>query len=316
VKDQPVIRALCVCGPTSSGKSDAALAAAEAVGGEIINADSRQVYAGMQIGTGWPSPEAMSRVPHHLYGIISPGERYSAVRFVDDARAAIAGVVQRGRLPILVGGTGLYIEALAGTMPIDRPAGGEELRNRVVREARLHPHETLRDWLRALDPAAAVRVPSGDRYRTLRAIESALAKRDEDIKTHDVAAETRRSLPDIRLTTVILRVARAELRQRIAERVLAMFAAGLEEEAASIRARWPDAPGLTSIGYAEALAIDDGTATRGEAIARCTLRTSQYAARQETWFRRFRNARIVEAGERAAALRAVTDAARETAGGT
>jgi tRNA dimethylallyltransferase len=312
----PVIRALCVCGPTSSGKSDAALAAAEAVGGEIINADSRQVYAGMQIGTGWPSDEAMSRVPHHLYGIISPAERYSAVRFVDDARAAIAGVALRGRLPILVGGTGFYIEALAGTMPIDRPAGGEDLRNRVLREARIHPHETLRDWLRALDRVSAARVPAGDRYRTLRAIESALATRDERIRSDGLADGERRMLPEIRLTTVVLRVARAELRLRIGVRVAAMFAAGLEEEAASVRARWPGAPGLTSIGYAEAVAIEDGTATRGEAIARCTLRTSQYAARQETWFRRFRNARIVEAGERAVALRAVTDVARETAGGT
>ena len=312
----PVIRALCVCGPTSSGKSDAALAAAEAAGGEIVNADSRQVYAGMQIGTGWPSADAMSRVPHHLYGIISPAERYSAVRFVDDARAAIAGIAQRGRLPVLVGGTGLYIEALAGTMPIDRPAGGEEVRSRVLREARTHPHETLRDWLRALDPTSAARVPSGDRYRTLRAIESALAKREERISADDSASRPGRTLPEIRLTTVVLRVTRADLRLRIAERVLAMFAAGLEEEAASVRARWPDAPGLTSIGYAEALAIEDGTATRDEAIARSTLRTSQYAARQETWFRRFRNARIVEAGERAPALRAVTDAARETAGGT
>jgi tRNA dimethylallyltransferase len=311
----PVIRALCVCGPTSSGKSDAALAAAETVNGEIINADSRQVYAAMRIGTGWPSAEAMARVPHHLYGIVAPAERYSAVRFVDDARAAIAEVAARGRLPILVGGTGFYIEALAGTMPIDRPAGGEEVRSRVLREALTHPHETLRDWLRALDPASSARVPAGDRYRTLRAIEAALAKRDAR-GAAGFADQARRQLPEIRLTTVLLHVARSDLRRRIVERVMTMFAAGLEEEAVAVRARWPDAPALTSIGYAEALAIADGTATRSEAIARCTLRTSQYAARQETWFRRFRNARIVEAGERAVATRAVTDAARETAGGT
>jgi tRNA dimethylallyltransferase len=316
VKGQPVIRALCVCGPTSSGKSDAALAAAEAVGGEIVNADSRQVYAAMRIGTGWPSIEAMSRVPHHLYGIISPAERYNAVRFADDARAAIAGIAARGRLPILAGGTGFYIEALAGTMPIDRPAGGEALRNRVLREALTHPHEALRAWLHALDPASASRVPAGDRYRTVRAIESALAGRDARIPVDGVTRSPSKSLPELQLTTVVLRVARTDLRDRIAKRVTAMFAAGLEEEAALVRARWPDAPGLTSIGYAEALAIADGTATRSEAIARCTLRTSQYAARQETWFRRFRNARVIEAGERAAALRAVTDAARETASGT
>jgi tRNA dimethylallyltransferase len=310
-----VIRALCVCGPTSSGKSDAALAAAEAVGGEIVNADSRQIYAEMRIGTGWPSAEAMARVPHHLYGIVSPNERYSAVRFVDDARAMIADIAARGHLPILVGGTGLYIEALAGTMPIDRPAGGEELRTRVRREAHIHEHETLREWLIAIDPPAAMRVHAGDRYRTLRAIESALASRDNSLQRRAIA---RRSSPlqNILLTIVVMSVARAELRIRIAKRVDEMFAAGLEEEARSVRERWPMAPALTSIGYAEALAITDGAATRAEAIARCTLRTSQYAARQETWFRRLRTARIIEAGDRAAALRAVTAAARETAAGT
>ena len=303
-----------MCGPTSSGKSDAALAAAEEVGGEIINADSRQIYAELRIGTGWPSVDAMARVPHHLYGIISPAQRYNARQFVVDARTAIVGVAARGRLPILVGGTGLYIEALAGTMPIDRPAGGEQLRRRVLGEAQTHPHETLREWLVALDPQAAERVPGGDRYRTLRAIEAALAKREEII---GIAPDDRGLPPTgIQLTSVVMSVARSELRIRIAQRVIAMFAEGLEEEARSVRARWPAAPALTSIGYAEALAIADGTATRSEALARCTMRTSQYAARQETWFRRFRTARVVQAGDRAAASRAVVVAAREIAGGT
>ncbi len=308
--------ALCVCGPTSSGKSDAALAAAEAVGGEIVNADSRQIYAGMRIGTGWPSIEAMARVPHHLYGLIAPSERYNAVRFAADARAAIADIALRGRLPIIVGGTGFYIEALAGTMPIDRPAGGDSLRRRVLSEAQTHPHEMLREWLAALDPAAAARVPAGDRYRTLRAIEAALAARDARSEVGREPAEDAAPRAEIRLTIILLRVARDELRARIARRVVEMFAAGLEEEAGSVRARWPSAPGLTSIGYAEALAIADGAATRAEAISRCTLRTSQYAARQETWFRRFRTARVTEAGDRAVALRAVTLAARETIAGT
>jgi tRNA dimethylallyltransferase len=307
---------LCVCGPTSSGKSDAALAAAEAVGGEIVNADSRQIYAGMRIGTGWPSIEAMARVPHQLYGLIAPSERYSAVRFAADARAAIADIAARGRLPIIVGGTGFYIEALAGTMPIDRPAGGEALRRRVLREAQTHPHEALREWLTALDSAAATRVPPGDRYRTLRAIEAALAARDERSEFGDVQTAHAAQHPEIHMTTVLLRVARDELRARIARRVIEMFAGGLVGEAESVRARWPFAPGLTGIGYAEALAVLDGAATRDEAIARCTLRTSQYAARQETWFRRFRTARIAEAGDRMHASRAVTLAARETVAGT
>ena len=310
------LRALCVCGSTSSGKSDAALAAAEAVGGEIVNADSRQIYAGMRIGTGWPSVEAMARVPHHLYGHVAPSERYNAVRFAADARAAIAEIAQRGRVPIIVGGTGFYIEALAGTMPIDRPAAGDALRLRVLREAQIHPHETLRDWLQALDRVACARVPSGDRYRTLRAIEAALAARDERIDQKGGAAETIAPQTEVVLTTVLLRVPRDELRARIARRVVEMFAAGLENEARSVRARWPSAPALTSIGYAEALAVIDGAATRAEAMSRCTLRTSQYAARQETWFRRFRTARVVEAGDRSDAPRAVTAAARETIAGT
>jgi tRNA dimethylallyltransferase len=114
----------------------------------------------------------------------------------------------------------------------------------------------------------------------------------------------------------VLRVPRADLRIRIAQRVGAMFAKGLEEEAIAVRLHWPTAPALTSIGYAEALAIADGAATREEAIARCTLRTSQYAARQETWFRRLRTARVIEADDRVVASRAVIAAARETAAGT
>ncbi|HEY5094036.1 MAG TPA: tRNA (adenosine(37)-N6)-dimethylallyltransferase MiaA [Candidatus Eremiobacteraceae bacterium] len=310
------IEALCVCGPTSSGKSDAALAAAEDVGGEIVNADSRQIYEGMPIGTGWPSAGAMARVPHHLYGIVSPAVRYSAARFVTDARIAIAEIAARGRLAVLVGGTGLYIEALAGTMPIDRPAGSDELRTRVRREVQLHSHEALREWLGALDPIAAQRVPAGDRYRTIRALEAALAKREEGIECASAPSEPRVPAPEIHLRVFVMNVARAELRLRIAARVGAMFAAGLEDEAQSIRARWPAAPALTGIGYAEALAIADGTATRGEAISRCTLRTSQYAARQDTWFRRLRTARIIEAGDRTAASRAVTAAAREIAART
>lgn len=311
-----IIEALCVCGPTSSGKSDAALAAADDVGGEIVNADSRQIYEDMPIGTGWPSADAMARVPHHLYGIVSPADRYSAARFVADARSTIREIASRGRLAVLVGGTGFYIEALAGTMPIDRPAGSDELRTRVRREAQLHSHETLREWLGALDPAAATRVPAGDRYRTIRALEAALAKREERTERAAAAPEPRAPGAQIRLRILVMHVVRAELRLRIAARVRAMFDAGLEEEARSIRARWPEAPALSSIGYAEALAIADGTATRTEAIARCTLRTSQYAARQDTWFRRLRSAHVIEAGDRTAASRAVTAAARETAAGT
>ena len=172
------LRALALCGPTASGKSELASRLAAEIGGEVVNADSRQIYAGMRIGTGWPSDEQFARAPHHGYGTIAAGDRYSAGRFVEDARATINDVIARNKLPILVGGTGLYIEALAGSMPLDRPIAGDELRARVRHEADVHPHAALRSWLEAIAPDAAARIKPGDRYRTLRAIEAALAARE------------------------------------------------------------------------------------------------------------------------------------------
>jgi tRNA dimethylallyltransferase len=300
------IAALCICGPTSAGKSDCAVAAADAADGEIVNADSRQIYAGMRIGTGWPSEAAMRDVPHHLYGFVPPGERYSAGRFVQDAGSAIRSIASRGKLPILVGGTGLYIEALNGSMPMDRPTGDETVRARVRAESRIHPHDVLYDWLTAMDPNAAVRVGQGDRYRTLRALEAALARRgraDDPIRPR---------ADDIRLAIMVLSVSRDELRRRIGARVDAMLAAGLVAEALSLRAQWPESPALTGIGFAEALAYVDGAATSRELYTRVVQRTSQYASRQATWFRRMRGASVINADDVASAARAAAAAARET----
>ncbi len=298
--------ALCICGPTSAGKSACAVAVAEALDGEIVNADSRQIYAAMRIGTGWPSVQAMQRIPHHMYGSISPTERYSAGRFVEDAGAAIRSIALRGRLPILVGGTGLYVEALGGTMPMDRPIGDETVRARVRAESIVHPHEALRDWLSALDPSAAQRVRPGDRYRTLRALEAALARR------HALREPTRLRAHDIRLNVMVLTVSRDVLRRRIRARVDEMLDAGIVAEALAVRARWPDAPALTGIGFAEAIAYADGATTLAETRERIVLRTSRYASRQATWFRRMRGAIAIDASDIDSAARAVTAAARES----
>jgi tRNA dimethylallyltransferase len=308
------IAALCICGPTSAGKSDCAVAAADAADGEIVNADSRQIYAGMRIGTGWPPEETMHRVPHHLYGVVSPDERYSAARFVDDAGSAIRSIARRGKLPILVGGTGLYIEALNGSMPMDRPPGDEFVRARVRAESRIHPHAVLFDWLTAIDPSAAARVGSNDRYRTLRALEAALVHHQS---AHDpvrplVGNPIRPRAGDIRLDIIVLSVSRDEIRRRVRARVDAMLAEGLVAEALSVRARWPAAPALTGIGFAEALAYADGTATSRELFARVVQRTTQYASRQATWFRRMRDARVIDADDVTHAVRAAVAAARET----
>ena len=282
------LRALALCGPTATGKSELASLLAQHVGGEVVNADSRQIYAGMRIGTGWPSDEQFARAPHHGYGTIAPSERYSAGRFVEDARATIAGITARGAIPILVGGTGLYIEALAGTMPLDRPVADDQLRTRLRAEAATHPPEVLRDWLLAIAPDAAARISPGDRYRTLRALEAALAV-GEIQEPSEHGGRRARGEP-ARLTVVVLEAAPAALAGQISSRVHAMFEHGLIEEALAVRREHGDAPALTGIGYAEALSYAGGTATRADAVSRTIERTRAYAKRQRTWFRRIADA--------------------------
>jgi len=302
-----VSRALVICGPTASGKSQTALGVAEELGGEIINADSRQIYRGMSIGTGMPPPSAFERAPHHLYGFVDPEQRYSAVRYVHDADAAIAAITARGHLPIVVGGTGFYIEALVGTMPLDRPPGDEALRARLRREAQVHPREVLWEWLAAISKTRAEATRPSDSYRILRALESALVERTEPNDSSD-----RDSLrPKLKSAVVVLRVHRAAIAARIAQRVTAMFAHGLIEEAQAVRAAARDAPALSGLGYAEALAVVDGLATRAEALTLTIRRTERYAKRQQTWFRRMSAADMVDADDLEVALRTIVARARE-----
>jgi tRNA dimethylallyltransferase len=306
VSDAGTWRALVICGPTGSGKSSIAVRVALALGGEIVNADSRQVYRGLVVGTASPTPDQLAAVPHHLYGFVDPAERYSAGAYRSDALRAIGGIAARGRLPIVVGGTGLYIEALAGTMPLDRPIADDAVRARVQREAASHPNEFLRAWLETVDPAAARRIPPGDRYRTLRALEATLASKSLELP---VGARANGS---VRMRTAVVDVPRAVLVQRIEQRVRRMFDDGLIDEARRTHARYPNSPALTGIGYLEALAYVHGEMTHAEMIAAATARTVRYAKRQRTWFRRMRDAVTVEATDESAAAHALIGLARES----
>jgi tRNA dimethylallyltransferase len=301
-----VTRALVICGPTSSGKSEVALAIAEQLGGEIVNADSRQIYRGMSIGTGMPSQTAFERIPHHLYGFVDPGERYSAARYTHDADAAISAIAARGRLPVVVGGTGFYIEALVGTMPLDRPPGDEVLRERLRREVQMHPPDVLWEWLRVLSPERAASTRRSDPYRILRALESVLIERTE-IETSEHAPQR----PKLDCIIAVLQLPRGVLRTRIVQRVHEMFARGLVNEAQAVRAHTVDAPALSGLGYAEALAMFDGLTTPAEAVALTIRRTERYAKRQETWFRRMRATHVVDANNADVALSTIAALARE-----
>ena len=273
---------LIITGQTASGKSALALELAERFGAEIVGADSRQIYRGMPIGTAAPSDEDRARVPHHLVEFLDPRERYSAARFVADAVAAIDDVHARGKRAIVVGGTGFYVRALAGDVTLS-PAFDAQVRERLAREARVHPPDVLAAWLQALAPARAAAIAANDPYRVMRALEVALVERASDApRAEDGASRENLRSRGITFRKLYLDVAPDVLERRIAARVDTMLANGFIEEAERIGG---DAVAADAVGYREALAYLAGFATRGELRAHLVRNTRRYAKRQATWFR-------------------------------
>jgi tRNA dimethylallyltransferase len=270
---------LILAGPTASGKTALALALAERFGAEIVGADSRQIYRGMPLGTAAPTDAERARVPHHLVAFLDPHERYSAARYVVDARRAIDEIAARGRRAIVAGGTGFYIRALCGDVTLDA-AYDPAVRARVAAEARIHPPEALAAWLAVLAPARAAAIDPGDPYRVARALEAALAARAE-------ASPRREPLPTLRsggipFAKLVLDVDPATLLERIERRVDGMLAGGLVAEAERVGI---DAVAADAVGYREALAYAAGWSTAAELRAQLIRATRRYAKRQATWFR-------------------------------
>lgn len=270
-----------IAGPTASGKSALALALAESTGGTIINADSAQVYAELRLLTARPSPAEEARAPHHLFGHVAGGDDYSAARWAAEARAVIAKAHREGRLPILVGGTGLYLRTLLdGIAPVPAidPAIRGEIRALPVAEA----HRALA----LLDPAAAAKLNPADTTRVARALEVVRS-------TGRPLAEWQRARAGgigdaVSLHALVLLPPRDWLSERIDARLEAMVAAGAGEEVRALLARHDipaNAPVRRAIGVAELAGWIEGRWSRGEAIARAQLATRQYAKRQYTWFR-------------------------------
>ncbi len=270
---------LIVSGPTASGKTQVALRLAERLDAEIVGADSRQVYAGMQIGTAAPDAGERARAPHHLVGFLDPHERYSAARFVEDALAAIAAIHARGRMALVVGGTGFYVRALCGDVAL---AGVHDsaLRARLAAEARLHPVPVLHAWLAALAPLRAAAISPNDPYRITRALEVALAERAVPAAETALPARSLRSL-GIPFVKAWLEIGEAELERRIAARVERMLAGGFLEEAERIG---PGAVAADAVGYPQAFAYLAGWSSEPELRAALLRATRRYAKRQRTWF--------------------------------
>ena len=274
----------CLTGPTACGKTELALELAERVPLEIISMDSALVYRGLDIGTAKPTLGVRSAVPHHLIDILDPTEAYSAGRFARDAGALIDEIHARGRLPLLVGGTLLYLRALRDGLAV-LPRGDQAVRAELDREAAELGLKALHDRLRRVDPAAAERIAPSDRQRIQRALEvHALTSRP--ISELQRANDDRRR-PGV-LAIALVPESRAELAVRIERRFDAMVAAGFREEVERLRARGdlnPDLPAMRAVGYRQLWAHLDGDYTWDEARAKAIVATRQYAKRQLTWLR-------------------------------
>jgi len=272
-------RTLILIGPTGVGKTAVALALAEHWPVEVISADSRQVYRGLDIATAKATPRERRRVPHHLLDLVPPGERYSAGRFASDASDALAEVRSRGGFPVVVGGTGLYVRALTEGLfaepPLDRPR-----REALAAVTEQMDHATLVRWASRLDPE----FPGGTgRQRATRAIEMALLT-GRPLSWWQRTAATGAS---VKGWVVRLTAPRAVLHQRIDARAAEMVRRGLVEEVAAALADGAplSGPGMDGIGVREAVDVLQGRLAREELATTIGAATRKYAKRQETWFR-------------------------------
>ena len=290
MKPAPVV---LLMGPTASGKTGLALALAEHLPVEIVSVDSAQVYRGMDVGTAKPSPAIRASVPHHLIDRADPSERYSAARFCEDARAAIAGIQQRGRLPLLVGGTMLYFRALQAGLS-DLPPADPALRAQLAAEAAQHGWPALHARLAQRDPASAGRLHPNDAQRIQRALEI-VEQGGAPVASQQAARSGGLSGPVIKLALVPAQ--RRHLHERIRQRFHEMMDAGFLDEVRALRARGdlnPDLPSMRAVGYRQLWAHLDGDGDLATAIERGIAATRQLAKRQLTWLRAEREVEVLD----------------------
>ena len=301
------VRALCLAGPTAAGKTAVALALAERLPIEIISVDSALVYRGMDIGTAKPSAPERAAVPHHLIDIIEPSQRYSAAAFAADAKRLIAEILDRGRMPLLVGGTMLYFKALRDGLDV-LPHADAGVRAALAIEANERGWAALHAELAQVDPQTAARLAPGDSQRIQRALEVWRVSGQALSAWHGRAPRPL-AAPDALPMVSLEPASRAWLHERIATRFDAMLAAGLVDEVRALRLRGDlhaDLPAMRCVGYRQCWsAIDSGSfeILREQGIAA----TRQLAKRQLTWLRSTTPRGVVEC-DRQDALRAAVEA--------
>lgn len=274
------IPVLAILGPTAVGKTATALDLAQELGGEIVSADSRLLYMGMDVGTAKPSREELAQVPHHLIDVTTPDNPWTMARYIDEARSAIRQIHSRGRLPMIVGGTGQYVQALLeGWDP--PPKGDESIREtyrRVVdREGSLALHRLLAEK----DPVSAEKIDYRNVRRVIRALEIV------DLTGHPASSQKKKAPPPYRTKKIGLIRPRGELYARIDARIDQMLEDGLVAEVQALLDAGYDAdlPALSAIGYRQIITALQGQASMDEAVARIRKLTRQFVRRQANWWK-------------------------------
>lgn len=272
---------IVILGPTAVGKTEISLQLAERLNGEIVSADSRLFYRGMDIGTAKPTVQEQARVLHHLIDVAAPDQTWSLAVFQKAAHGAIAGIHARGKIPFLVGGTGQYIRAVIEGWDVPPLGPDEHLRIAIEAWASQIGKQGLHDRLAVIDPEAAARIDPRNLRRTIRALEVIL-------RTGERFSDQRQKAPSpYQLLSIGLTRPREELYARIDARIEAMFAAGFEEEVRRLldEGASPALPTLSAIGYREMIASIRGEMSREEAVAQMKRYTRQFVRRQANWFK-------------------------------
>lgn len=290
-----LIPLVAVVGPTASGKTRLAIDIALKYRGEVVSADSMQIYKKMDIGTAKPSKKEMRGVPHHMIDIIEPHERYSVAQYVTDAKKCIEEIYTRGNLPVLAGGTGLYVSSLVDNISFSETVRNDKLREQLAEIAAEQGGEALLNILREFDPNMAEQLHPNNTGRIIRAIE---VYRTTGVTMTETQIKSRQTEPIYKLCMIGLNFPnRADLYRRIDMRVDMMLKMGLVHEVENVLRSGitREETAMQAIGYKEIAAALNGMMTMDEAIDKVKRESRRYAKRQLTWFRRDKRIRWIEA---------------------
>ena len=281
MKKQKVI---VICGPTASGKTALSIELAKKINGEIVSCDSMQIYKEMDIGTAKPTKEEMQEIPHYMINTIFPNERYSVADYKKDAKKAIREIIKKGKVPIIVGGTGLYVDSLIYEIEYPDIKFDEKYRQELEEQVRKDGLEKLYNKAKKIDPEAMLKISSNDKKRILRVLE--IYKATGKTKTEQ-ERKSREKEPEFYYLVYGLNMPREKLYERINLRVDIMIKQGLIKEVEEIYKKYNEFPtAMQGLGYKEVVEYLEGHLTKEEMIEKIKQETRRYAKRQMTWFRK------------------------------